>query len=62
MNEPIWIDEAVVLAIHDRQLVEHDPASALPSCQRSRSLKGVDQYTYMDDTGLRSIKSFIGDF
>jgi death-on-curing protein len=29
MNEPIWIDEAVVLAIHDRQLVEHGGAEGL---------------------------------
>jgi death on curing protein len=29
MKPPIWIDEAVVLAIHDRQLVEHGGAEGL---------------------------------
>jgi len=29
MNEPEWIDDAVVLAIHDRQLVEHGGAAGL---------------------------------
>ncbi len=26
MSEPVWIDEALVLAIHERQLVEHGGA------------------------------------
>src|ERR1017187_6326976 len=29
MSEPIWIDAAEVLAIHDRQLVEHGGAEGL---------------------------------
>ena len=29
MSEPVWIDEALVLAIHDRQLVEHGGAEGL---------------------------------
>jgi death on curing protein len=29
MSEPIWIDDALVLAIHDRQLVEHGGAGGL---------------------------------
>jgi death-on-curing protein len=29
MSEPIWIDAAVVLAIHDRQLIEHGGAEGL---------------------------------
>ena len=29
MSEPIWIDAAVVLAIHDRQLAEHGGAEGL---------------------------------
>lgn len=29
MKEPVWIDEALVLAIHDRQLVEHGGAEGL---------------------------------
>jgi death-on-curing protein len=33
-GQPIWIDEAVVLAVHDRQLVEHGGAAVL----RDRSL------------------------
>jgi death-on-curing protein len=34
MGQPFWIDEAVVLAIHDRQLLEHGGAQGL----RDRSL------------------------
>jgi death on curing protein len=29
MSEPVWIDDALVLAIHDRQLVEHGGAAGL---------------------------------
>jgi death-on-curing protein len=29
MSEPVWIDEALALAIHDRQLVEHGGAAGL---------------------------------
>ena len=29
MSEPAWIDDALVLAIHDRQLVEHGGAEGL---------------------------------
>jgi death-on-curing protein len=29
MNEPIWIENELVLAIHDRQLVEHGGAEGL---------------------------------
>ena len=29
MSEPIWIEEELVLAIHDRQLVEHGGAEGL---------------------------------
>jgi death-on-curing protein len=29
MSEPAWIDDALVLAIHDRQLVEHGGAGGL---------------------------------
>jgi death on curing protein len=29
MNEPIWIEDELVLAIHDRQLVEHGSAEGL---------------------------------
>ena len=29
MSEPAWIDDAVVLAIHERQLVEHGGAGGL---------------------------------
>jgi death-on-curing protein len=29
MKQPVWIDEAVVLAIHDRQLVEHGGAEGI---------------------------------
>jgi death-on-curing protein len=29
VSEPVWIDEALVLAIHDRQLVEHGGAAGL---------------------------------
>lgn len=29
MKEPVWIEEALVLAIHDRQLVEHGGAEGL---------------------------------
>jgi death-on-curing protein len=29
MSDPIWIDEAEVLAIHDRQLIEHGGAIGL---------------------------------
>jgi death-on-curing protein len=36
MRQPVWVDEAVVLAIHDRQLVEHGGAEGL----RDESLLG----------------------
>jgi death-on-curing protein len=29
MSEPVWIDDGLVLAIHDRQLVEHGGAEGL---------------------------------
>lgn len=29
MSEPVWIDHALVLAIHDRQLVEHGGAAGV---------------------------------
>jgi death-on-curing protein len=29
MSEPVWIDDALVLAIHDRQLIEHGGAAGL---------------------------------
>jgi len=29
MSEPVWIDDALVLAIHDRQLVEHGGAAGV---------------------------------
>ena len=29
MKQPVWIEEALVLAIHDRQLVEHGGAEGL---------------------------------
>jgi death-on-curing protein len=29
MSAPVWIDDALVLAIHDRQLVEHGGAAGL---------------------------------
>jgi death-on-curing protein len=29
MNEPIWIEDELVLAIHDRQLIEHGGAEGL---------------------------------
>ncbi len=29
MKQPVWIDEALVLAIHDRQLAEHGGAEGL---------------------------------
>jgi len=29
MSEPVWIDDALVRAIHDRQLVEHGGAAGL---------------------------------
>lgn len=29
MSEPVWIDEALVLAIHERQIVEHGGAEGL---------------------------------
>jgi death-on-curing protein len=29
MSNPVWIDDALVLAIHDRQLVEHGGAGGL---------------------------------
>jgi death on curing protein len=29
MSEPIWIDDTLVLAIHDRQLVEHGGAGGI---------------------------------
>jgi death on curing protein len=30
MSEPVWIEDELVLAIHDRQLVEHGGAEGLP--------------------------------
>jgi len=29
MTEPVWLDDALVLAIHDRQLVEHGGAAGV---------------------------------
>jgi death-on-curing protein len=29
MSEPVWLDDALVLAIHDRQLVEHGGAAGV---------------------------------
>jgi death-on-curing protein len=48
MNEPIWIDEAVVLAIHDRQLVEHGGAEGLrdESLLRSGLARPLNHLTY----------------
>lgn len=41
-GQAIWIDEAVVLAVHDRQLVEHGGAAGLARPLNHRGYSGVD--------------------
>ena len=48
MKEPVWIEEALVLAIHDRQLVEHGGAEGLrdESLLRSGLARPVNHLAY----------------
>jgi len=48
MSEPIWIDDELVLAIHDRQLVEHGGAEGLRDEALLRSALGrpMNQFAY----------------
>lgn len=40
MSEPIWIEEDLVLAIHDRQLVEHGGAEGVRDLSLLQSALG----------------------
>jgi death-on-curing protein len=48
MSEPVWIDAALVLAIHDRQLVEHGGAAGLRDESLLHSALGrpLNHFTY----------------
>jgi death on curing protein len=48
MSEPIWIEDELVLAIHDRQLVEHGGAEGLRDEALLRSALGrpMNQFAY----------------
>jgi death-on-curing protein len=48
MSEPIWIEQELVLAIHDRQLVEHGGAAGLRDEGLLQSALGrpLNHYTY----------------
>lgn len=48
MSEPIWIEEDLVLAIHDRQLVEHGGAEGLrdESLLRSALARPLNNLAY----------------
>jgi death-on-curing protein len=48
MSEPIWIDDELVLAIHDRQLVEHGGAEGLRDEALLHSALGrpMNQFAY----------------
>jgi len=48
MSEPIWIDDALVLAIHDRQLVEHGGAEGLrdESLLQSALARPLNHFSY----------------
>jgi death-on-curing protein len=48
MSEPIWIEEELVLAIHDRQLVEHGGAEGLrdEALLHSALARPMNQFAY----------------
>jgi death on curing protein len=48
MSEPVWIEDELVLAIHDRQLVEHGGAEGLRDEALLRSALGrpLNQFAY----------------
>ncbi len=50
MSEPIWIDDALVFAIHDRQLAEHGGAEGLrdESLLLSALARPLNQLLYTD--------------
>ncbi len=50
MSEPIWIDDALVFAIHDRQLAEHGGAEGLrdESLLLSALARPLNQILYTD--------------
>ncbi|MGH8211398.1 MAG: type II toxin-antitoxin system death-on-curing family toxin [Steroidobacteraceae bacterium] len=51
MSEPIWIEEADALAIHDRQLVEHGGAEGVRDESLLRSALGrpLNHFAYTSD-------------
>ena len=50
-QEPVWIDAAVALAIHDRQLAEHGGAVGVrdPGALESALARPVNQWAYGED-------------
>jgi death-on-curing protein len=48
MSGPVWIDEALVLAIHDRQLIEHGGGPGLrdPGLLESALGRPINRITY----------------
>lgn len=48
MSEPVWIDHELVLAIHDRQLVEHGGAAGVrdDSLLRSALARPLNHIAY----------------
>jgi len=50
MSEPVWIEEELVLAIHERQLAEHGGAEGVRdmSLLRSALARPVNQLAYAD--------------
>jgi death on curing protein len=63
MTEPIWIDAALVLAIHDRQLAEHGGAEGLrdESLLHSALARPTDDLAYANaDTVVLAAKYTAG--
>jgi death-on-curing protein len=63
MTEPIWIDAALVLAIHDRQLAEHGGAEGLrdESLLHSALARPPNHFAYADaDTVVLAAKYTAG--
>ena len=63
MSEPIWIEEDIVLAIHDRQLAEHGGAEGVrdPSLLLSAHARPQNQLAYLkSDIAELAAKYMVG--